>query len=117
MSGGGAGSAQASVQPGERLWRMIEGNWFQTDATGRYTVLELAFVGEVSLVRASFVTENDVDRVLDRAGAPRFIKYGIAELDADEIIKRTQGQFRITPDASWPQMHMSCSSAKLAEKT
>jgi hypothetical protein len=81
---------------------MIEGSWFRTDATGRYAVLELAFVGEVSMVRASFVTEKDVDAVLDRAGAPRFIKYGIAELDADEIIKRTRGQFRMTPDASWP---------------
>ena len=54
------------------------------------------------MVRAAFVTQSDVDSILDRAGAPQFVAYGIVELDADEVVRRTGGSFRITPDPNWP---------------
>ena len=64
--------------------------------------IELAFIDEVSLVRASFVTEKDIDAMRDKNGNPRFLKHGIAVLDAESAAKKTGGSFRITPDAGWP---------------
>jgi hypothetical protein len=86
-----------SVLPGEKLWRLIEYGQFRPNAHGVSVVQEAAFVGEVSLLRPAVgVTEQNVDAI------PKFTKYGIAELDADEILNKTGGSFRITPDSDWP---------------
>src|ERR1700733_5174811 len=83
----------------EKLWRMLEGSWYPMDSTGKRTrILEAAFIGEVSLLRTSIVNERDVDSY----GNGKFVNYGIVELDADEIVGRTNCSFRIVPDVSWP---------------
>jgi hypothetical protein len=95
---GGGGGVASDVMPGEVLWRFIEDIWFQPDASGKRVVQEAAFVGEVSLVRASLVTQFQVDT----AKNGRFIKHGIAQLKADEIRNDTKGDFRTDTDPDWP---------------
>lgn len=100
---GGVGSKPANIQPGEKLWRLIEYSWFQPDVSGRYVVEETAFIGQISLIRAAHVSENDVDTFLDKNGNHPFIKYGIAVLDADEIVSKTGGTLLVTSDPyGWP---------------
>ena len=78
---------------------MLEGSWYPIDSSGnRSGILEAAFIGEVSLLRTSLVNERDVDSY--RNG--KFVNYGIVELDADEIVGRTNCSFRIVPDVDWP---------------
>jgi len=61
------------------------------------SIPQAAFIGEVSLLRpAAGVTTKHIDAI------PKFAKYGIVELDADEVIKQTGGSFRITADLNWP---------------
>jgi hypothetical protein len=93
----GSATPAVSVLPGEKLWRLIEHGQYRLNAQGTLVVQEAAFIGEVSLVRPAVgVTEQHVDAI------PKFVKYGIAELDADEILKQTGGSFRVTPDSDWP---------------
>src|SRR6266446_1944926 len=101
MSGGQP--APATLQPGEKLWRMIEEDWYQPDYTGRYVVHEIAFIGNVSFARADYVTQTDADSVPDRSGNPKFVKHGIAALDADTIRSKTGGDLVVTADPyGWP---------------
>jgi hypothetical protein len=93
----GSATPAVSVLPGEKLWRLIEHGQYRPNAQGALVVQEAAFIGEVSLLRPAVgVTEQYVDAI------SKFMKYGIAEMDADEILKNTGGSFRVTPDPDWP---------------
>jgi hypothetical protein len=75
---------------------MVEFGWYQAGM-----VQEATFVGQVSLVRAAFVSEKIVDAVKDATGAYKFLKYGILELDADLMSSQTGCTFEVTPDPPW----------------
>lgn len=94
--GAGAGSP---IQAKEIVWRLIEDNWYQLDATGKQVVQEAAFVGQVSLLRESLLTQQHVDT----AKGCKFAKYGIARLSVADIRNITKGDVRIDPDKDWPQ--------------
>lgn len=104
MAGAGAGSAGHSVAlKGEKLWRLIDPIWHQPDVNGQLVVEEAAFIGEISFLRVGLVTDKHVDAVTDKnSGAQKFAKFGIAELEADEIVAATKGGFRITQEPDWP---------------
>lgn len=95
MAGGGV--VPPFLAAGEKLWRMIEPGWYQAGA-----LQEATFIGEVSLVRAAYVKEAEVDAAQDPSGAFRFAKHGILELDADLMTRATGCSFSITPDYLWP---------------
>jgi hypothetical protein len=89
-----------AIQPGEKLWRMLQDDWLPKDSSGNRTdILEAAFIGQVSLMRAALIDEHVVD------GFPRarFQNHGIVELDADEIVKRTGCTFEFdNSEGYWP---------------
>src|SRR5271166_2842716 len=98
--GGARASAGGVVLPGEKVWRLLQDDWYPKDASGQRTaILEVAFIGQVSLLRASLIDQNIVD------GFPhgRFANHGIVEMDADEIVKQTGCTFEFDhSDAYWP---------------
>jgi hypothetical protein len=101
--GGGSGSPAPvqddfRVKSGEKLWRLVHDGWYQPDALGKRSVQEAAFVGEVSLLRQTLVSQQDVDVVKNG----QFAGFGIAELEANEIRGNAGCFLRITPDADWP---------------
>lgn len=59
---------------------------------------EAAFIGEVSLLRQSLVSPTQVDA----AKGGKFVKYGIAELEADQIRNQAGCLLQITADPDWP---------------
>ena len=87
------GVPTGGITPDEILWRLIENSWYHNGM-----IQEVAFVGEVSLVRASLVTEKEIDSVKNGF----FVKYGIAQLKCADIINQQICQLRITPDPNWP---------------
>ena len=101
--GGASGAAapvadDSRIKPGERLWRLIEIGWYQPGLQSTRSVQEAAFIGEVSLLREALVNERIVDAVKNG----KFAKYGIAQLNADEIRGQAGCFLRITADADWP---------------
>lgn len=96
--GGGAGASDP-VAADEIVWRLIEDEWYQPDATGKQVVQEAAFVGQVSLLRESLVTQQHVDA----AKGGKFATYGIARLSVADIRKFTKKDVRIDPDSDWPK--------------
>jgi hypothetical protein len=93
----------AQLQPGEKLWRLIEHSWYQPAANGAPTIQEIAFIGNLSLVRGDYISEAEVDRYVDQKGDLKFAKSGIAVLPIDEIIKQTGAQLNVTSDSyGWP---------------
>ncbi len=80
---GGTPTASVAVGPSETVWRLIEYAWYQPDGNGKKVIQEAAFIGQVSLVRASLVTVQIVDVVKNS----KFAKYGIARLSVAEIYK------------------------------
>lgn len=86
------------INPGEKLWRLIEGGWYRSSGQGSASIQEAAFIGEVSLLRQVLVSSKDVDAVQNG----KFVKYGIAELEADEIRGKADCFLRITADNDWP---------------
>jgi hypothetical protein len=95
---GGTPTASVAVGPNETVWRLIEYAWYQPDANGKKVIQEAAFIGQVSLVRASLVTVQIVDAVKNG----KFAKFGIARLSVAEIYKATKGNLRIDADKDWP---------------
>ncbi len=103
MGGGGTGTPAPAgddfrILPGERLWRLVEFGWYQPGLQSKRSVQEAAFIGEVSLLRESLVAMQIVDAVKNG----KFAKYGIAQLNADDIRGRAGCFLRITPDSDWP---------------
>jgi hypothetical protein len=79
-----ASGDDARVKAGEKIWRLIPTDWYVSDpniAGSPREVIEQAFSQDVSVLRASIVTEADVDTVLNG----KFSKWGILELNADDI--------------------------------
>jgi hypothetical protein len=97
------GPVPPQLASGETLWRLIFHSWFRPDANGVYTVQEVAFIGNVSLIRGDYLTTNDVDLYVDKNGINIFVKVGIAVLKADEIIRRTGATLNVTSNSfGWP---------------
>jgi hypothetical protein len=70
------------ILPGEKLWRLIDPTWWRVvDPQIGPEVLDIAFKGEVSLLRESMVWEYVVDTALNG----KFQRWGILELSADDI--------------------------------
>jgi hypothetical protein len=99
MGGGYGATAPAIIQPGEKLWRLLEYGWYQVEADGVQRVQQAAFLNKISLVRSAYISTTLVDSV----SGGRFQKYGIAVLDAGEIINRNIVDLRVCPvEAFWP---------------
>jgi hypothetical protein len=70
------------VSASEKLWRLIDPTWWRlVDPLIGPEILDIAFKGEVSLLRESMVWEYVVDTALNG----KFRKWGILELSADDI--------------------------------
>jgi hypothetical protein len=96
-------SVPTQLQPGEKLWRLIEYSWYQPNSTGSPAVIDLAFIGNLSLVRGDYLSEATVDAYVDQNGLFKFAKAGIAVLSVDEILKETGAQLNVTADSyGWP---------------
>lgn len=103
--GGPAGTTPPpTLQRGEKLWRLVEYQWCNINAKGFYYVAhEVAFLNKVSLVRATYLSLNDVDSYVNANGQKLFVKFGIAVLDADAIMQRTSLQLNVTQNSyGWP---------------
>jgi hypothetical protein len=64
--GGGSGASAAApavIQLGEKLWRLLEYDWYQVEADGVWRVQQAAFLNKVSLVRAAYTGTPFVDAV------------------------------------------------------
>ncbi len=98
--GGGSGSGGAVLLPGEKVWRMLQDDWYPKDSSGQRTaIMEAAFIGQVSLLRASMVNENIVDAFPNG----RFMNHGIVEMNSDDIVKQTGCTFEFdSADGYWP---------------
>jgi hypothetical protein len=107
---GGIASIQfpddARVQPGEKIWRLIPKDWYLPDPNvpnGSPEIHENAFSQDVSVLRACRVSEQIVDSVLNG----QFAKWGILELNVDDI--RAAGcVFEIEVLPEWdPEAHFN----------
>ena len=112
--GGAPASAGGVVLPGEKVWRLLQDDWYPKDASGQRTaILEVAFIGQVSLLRTSLIDQNIVD------GFPhgRFANHGIVEMDADEIVSRLDAHSNSTIAMPiGPPTRMWCSDVAPAER-
>lgn len=87
------------IQPGEKVWRLIENSWYQANAAGTLEIQEAAFIGEVSLLRSAKITQQQIDQ----AKNGKFAKYGIAELEIDDIRAVAKCFVRLSPEPEWPE--------------
>jgi hypothetical protein len=98
--GAPASGSGGVVLSGEKVWRMLQDDWHPKDSSGQRTsIMEAAFIGQVSLVRSCLVDESKVD------GFPqdKFKNHGIVELDADQIVQQTGCTFEYdNSDSYWP---------------
>ena len=99
---GGGSSAQGApddlrIQPGERIWRLVNPVWYPQGK-----LQEPIFLDEISVLRKALVSQQIVDAVKNGM----FAAFGILEVGADEI--RSAGcVFEITADiwqgqSIWP---------------
>lgn len=102
MAGGSGSTGTVAddfrILPGEKVWRLIENTWYQANAAGIAEVQEAAFIGEVSLLRSGKITITEIDQVKNG----KFAKYGIAELEIDDIRALAKCFVRLTVEPEWP---------------
>lgn len=114
MGGPGPASAASAtaddhvVQSGEKIWRLIDPQWFKADPNipgSPKEVVKSAFSGDCSALRASLtphISEAIVDSVLNG----KFATWGIAEFDESEL--RTNGcALKLDVQPEWhPDVHI-----------
>jgi hypothetical protein len=107
MAGGSFAASSvddARVKSGEKVWRLVHTDWYQSDPNmpgSPREVQEQAFRQDVSVLRERLVSQTIVDSVL----GGQFVKWGILELNADDI--RAEGcVFEIEVLPEWhPEGH------------
>jgi hypothetical protein len=102
MGGGAAGGFDDQrVRPGEAIWRLIQINWYLPDPNipgSKNKIQEHAFSGDLSVLRHTLVSEKLVDSAHNRI----FTKFGILELNADDI-RKAGLVFEYEHDSEWGQ--------------
>ncbi len=97
-----------SVRPGEKIWRLIDPQWYQADPNipnSPKEVVASAFSGDVSALRAS-LTSHISEAIVDSVLNGRFARCGIVEFDESEI--RGNGcAMRLDLQSEWhPDVHV-----------